>query len=68
MLFCLKNLFRTYSKKEGDPYTLLKKVSGFPVPQSLVSDIPAGDGKTANLFNSVKGREKPYPKINLRAP
>jgi hypothetical protein len=29
-----------------------KKVSGFPVParESLVSDIPAGDGRTANLF------------------
>jgi hypothetical protein len=33
-------------------YTV-KKVSDFPVPSrdvSLVSDIPAGDGKTANLF------------------
>ncbi len=32
-------------------YTV-KKVSGFPVPsrKSLVSDIPDGDGKTANLF------------------
>ncbi len=42
--------------------TLWKKVSGFPVPcrdvtyqslparESFVSDIPAGDGKTANPF------------------
>ncbi len=34
-----------------------KKVSGifklFPARESLVSDIPAGDGKTVNLFYSV---------------
>ncbi len=35
-------------------YTV-KKVSDFPVParESLVSDIPAGDGRTANLFFTV---------------
>jgi hypothetical protein len=35
-------------------YTV-KKVSGFPVParETLVSYIPAGNGKTANLFYSV---------------
>jgi hypothetical protein len=27
----------------------------FPAKESLVSDIPAGDGKTANLFYSVDG-------------
>jgi hypothetical protein len=36
------------------PYTV-RKGYRFPVPsrESLVSDIPAGDGKTANLFYSV---------------
>ncbi len=45
--------------------TLKKKVSDFPIPirllpimESLVSDIPAGDGKIANLFYSVGQLQK----------
>jgi hypothetical protein len=44
-----------YSNQTSSVYTLIK---GFPVPKiiprvSLVSDIPAGDGKTINLFFTV---------------
>ncbi len=33
--------------------SLAGKIKLFPARESLISDIPAGDGKTANLFYSV---------------
>ncbi len=44
-----------------------KKRLAFLVRESLVSDIPAGDGKTANLFYSVveSSREIGRSKTNL---
>jgi hypothetical protein len=47
--------------------------SRFPIPsrgvtnQSLVSDTPAGDGKSANLFNSVQCGENIFAILGIRA-
>jgi hypothetical protein len=38
----------------NSPWPGIKKL--FPARENLVSDIPAGDGKTANLFYSVADR------------
>ncbi len=60
---CCKNLnylVIKYENRSSNPlqrpyaaYYPVKKVIDFPVPSSLVSDIPAGDGKMANLFYIV---------------
>jgi hypothetical protein len=36
----------------------------FPAKESLVSDIPAGDGKTADLFYSALIRQQMMPVFN----
>ncbi len=53
--FCLAD--RTERQQQLEPWTrntcsyyTVKKGYPFSCPQSLVSDIPAGDGKTANRF------------------
>ncbi len=41
----------TYNVKKNGTWPVIIKL--FPARENLVSDIPAGDGKTANLFYSV---------------
>jgi hypothetical protein len=50
-LHCKKKVSRFPVPAAGMPLTKLTKL--FPARESLVSGIPAGDGKTANLFYSV---------------
>jgi hypothetical protein len=37
-------------------YTLKKRLALFPARESLVSDIPAGDGKIVTIFYSASGQ------------
>jgi hypothetical protein len=41
------------SNYNRNPYTVKKRLAIFPARESLVSDIPAGDGNIANLFYSA---------------
>jgi hypothetical protein len=56
----MKKISQKISHSKGDKYTV-KNISDFPVKlfsatESLVSEIPAGDGKITNLFYSVRSQ------------
>ncbi len=48
-------IMHVYGKRNFYFVQLVNNNELFPASESLVSDIPAGDGKTANLFYSVPG-------------
>jgi hypothetical protein len=59
----LKATHWVYCKKKGScfPFPSLEGIIKlFPARENLVSDIPAGDGKTSNLFYSVHLLAHPF--------